>query len=70
MIQTRVEKMSNGVIKQDLSVEGDTYSALVELVALSIGVLSAVKIQQRGQDEECTLDERIDLFCKLLRNRG
>lgn len=68
MIKTKVDSMGKAAITQDLEVKGSTSQILVELKALTIGVLNSMDITRRKDQSELTLDDRIELFCKLLKN--
>lgn len=68
MIKTKVDSMSNTAITQELEIKGSTYQILEELKALTIGVLNSMDITSRKDQSELTLDDRIELFCQLLKN--
>lgn len=68
MIRTKVDSMGKEAITQDLEVKGSTSQILVELKALTIGVLNSMDITRRKDQSEMTMDDRIELFCQLLKN--
>lgn len=68
MIKTKVDSMSNTAITQELEVKGSTYQILEELKALTIGVLNSMDLTRRKDQSELTIDDRIELFCQLLKN--
>lgn len=68
MIRTKVDSMGKEAITQDLEVKGSTTQILVELKALTIGVLNSMDITRRKDQSELTMDDRIELFCQLLKN--
>jgi hypothetical protein len=68
MIKTKVDSMGKEAITQDLEVKGSTSQILVELKALTIGVLNSMDIRRRKDQSEMTMDDRIELFCQLLKN--
>ena len=66
MIKTKVESISSNAVYQELEVQGSTKVLLLELRALVTGVLNNMTLSAKGTDRELTIDERIDLFCKLM----
>ena len=68
MIRTKVDSMGKEAITQDLEMKGSTSQILVELKALTIGVLNSMDITRRKDQSELTMDDRIELFCQLLKN--
>jgi hypothetical protein len=68
MIKTKVDSMGKQAITQDLEMKGSTTQILVELKSLTIGVLNSMDITRRKDQSEMTLDDRIELFCQLLKN--
>ena len=68
MIRTKVDSMGKAAITQELEVKGSTSQILVELKALTIGVLNSMDITRRKDQSELTMDDRIELFCQLLKN--
>lgn len=68
MIKTKVDSMGKEAITQDLEMKGSTSQILVELKALTIGVLNSMGITRRKDQSELTMDDRIELFCQLLKN--
>jgi hypothetical protein len=67
MIKTKVESISSNAVSQELEVQGSTKVLLLELRALVTGVLNNMTLSAKGTDRELTIDERIDLFCKLMK---
>lgn len=67
MIKTKVESISSNAVAQELEIHGGTSVLLLELRALVTGVLNGMTITAKGTDRELTIDERIDLFCKLMK---
>ena len=68
MIKTKVDSMGKEAITQELEISGSTYQILEELKALTIGVLNSMDITRREDQSELTMDDRIELFCQLLKN--
>lgn len=68
MIRTKVDSMGKNAVTQDLEVKGSITQILVELKALTIGVLNSMDITRRKDQSELTMDDRIELFCQLLKN--
>lgn len=68
MIKTKVDSMGEAVITQELKISGNTYQILEELKALTIGVLNSMDIKRREDQSELTMDDRMELFCQLLKN--
>lgn len=68
MIKTKVDSMGKNAVTQELEIKGSTYQILEELKALTIGVLNSMDITHRKDNSELTMDDRIELFCQLLKN--
>ena len=68
MIKTKVDSMGKNAVTQELEFSGSTYQILEELKALTIGVLSKLEMKSRKDQSEMTMDDRIELFCQLLKN--
>lgn len=68
MIRTKVDSMGNTVFTQELEFSGNNYQILIELKTLTIGVLSKLHMKSRKDRSELTMDDRIELFCQLLKN--
>ena len=68
MIRTKVDSMGKNAVTQELEIKGSTSQILVELKALTIGVLNSMDITHRKDNSELTMDDRIELFCQLLKN--
>lgn len=67
MIKTKVESISSNAVAQELEVKGSTTMILLELRALVTGVLNGIELTAKGTERELTIDERIDLFVKLMK---
>lgn len=67
MIKTKVESISSDTAFYDIKTHGSTEVLLLELRALVIAVLSNMTLSAEGTDRELTIDERIELFCKLMK---
>lgn len=68
MIRTKVDSMGENAVTQELEIKGSTYQILEELKALTIGVLTSMDMTHRKDQSELTMDDRIELFCQLLKN--
>ena len=67
MIKTKVESISSNAVAQELEIKGSTTMLLLELRALVTGVLNGLPLTAKGTERELTIDERIDLFVKLMK---
>lgn len=67
MIKTTVKHLGRGVVSQDLELQGRADQLLYELTALVTGILSGMKLQEKWSGDEMSIEERIDLFCDLLK---
>ena len=67
MIRTKVEKCGGGVM-QELDAKGTARTLLIELKALTRGVLTSLKLPRKDTGEEMPMDKRIEMFCDLLKN--
>ena len=65
MIEVKVKK-EDKVVVQELCASGSTRDLLLELTALTRGVLSSLTLIANG--EEMPMDKRVEMFCDLLKN--
>lgn len=68
MIRTKIDSIGNTAFTQELEFSGSNYQILIELKALASGVLSKLHMKSRKNQSEMTMDDRIELFCQLLKN--
>lgn len=67
MIEVKVKK-EDKVVVQELCASGSTRDLLLELTALTRGVLTSLKLPRKDTGEEMPMDKRIEMFCDLLKN--